>query len=367
MKRPKSKGAKEDVKLKKDDALVNIPTVGEDSRLEPSSEWIKFLMIGFGGVISVTIAVIFYSNAWSVAEGVDNVASLNVDAGSSSTNKPMLFGFLPDYRFDSLAVDFVVPRVTHLCLFGSEADKATGSLIARLPSEDRLAAIKAIAKASSTKLFLGLGGAGRSEFFAAVLANKARAARLLDNLIDVCRKHGFVGVELNWMYPTRAQDIQHLSAFVNLLRKADLLTSMAIPPDEQFAQALSGIGFDFFHVMYYQAKIGGPTAHAERLLRSISKHIQPNRLTLGVPFYGLNKASNEAVSFEDILKSEDAKAKFNFEDRALLSDKLELARRESLAGLSIWELGQDCRPHAVGRHGQTCPHGEADTLLAGLR
>ena len=59
-----------------------------------------------------------------------------------------------------------------------------------------------------------------------------------------------------------------------------------------------------------------------------------------------------------------------YNSRALIERKTRMAAELGLGGVMIWEVGQDCRQHAVTHgkdtHAVTCPQGEQSALLAAL-
>jgi len=288
------------------------------------------------------------------------------------TSRAVVFGFLPDYRFDSADLEFIIPRVTHLCLFGSEADPKTGAPIIKLPSSDRLDVAKRVAKQSGTKLLLGFGGAGRSDFFAPVLNNAQLHGRFRKDLVAAMKKEQLDGIEMNWMYPSTSHDVGSLKRFVSDI-KADLpgiLVTMSLPPDRQFARAIVPAGFDLLHIMVYQGGVArsDSLSFAKTMMTSIIKEAgDPGKLTLGLPFYGSMIKSGEVVSYEEIFtRHEGDFALARFEDSAHLLSKIALAEELRIAGVAIWEVGQDCRPRAVGSHAQTCPKGPSDSLLGAI-
>jgi hypothetical protein len=195
---------------------------------------------------------------------------LSVSCSSSS----VVFGFLPDYRFDGAELDHITSYVTHLCLFSSEADPQTGKLIARLPSQDKLALLESYRASKKIKLFLAFGGAGRSDFFNALSSSQAVLKVFLAELESFMRTElsFFDGIELNWMYPNSQLQMNTLKTITNFLQaNLGLQVSMAVPPDRNFAVHVSKIGFDFVHLMAYQAAIGADSFNTvQALVQSIA-------------------------------------------------------------------------------------------------
>lgn len=295
----------------------------------------------------------------------------NRDSTSASTSskelkaETVVFGFLPDYRLDAAAYSFIIPRVTHLCLFGSEGNAKTGELIERIPSQEKLKLIRDLCKRHNTKLLVAFGGAGRSQFFSDLADNKQKLRDFTENLANFVKRESLDGIELNWMYPSRGIDLQALKYIVHRLRetKPDLIITMAIPPQYQMAKVISDFDFDLFHVMVYQATVAGPNAieQSEEIMKSLLPYIAADKLTLGIPFYSVQ--GQESFSFEDIITK---KLPVQYETAEVLKKKKERAEQLGLKGISIWELGQDCRVEKVGIHKKTCPNGPNDSLLSAV-
>jgi len=315
----------------------------------------------------VSIAVLFWKHRYENA--------LPSAARVQETRTGVVFGFLPDYRFDAANYEFIVPRVSHLCLFGSEANPETGLVVERLPSSETMNTIRALARKSETKLLLGLGGAGRSGFFSALASDERKFEAFVKSVSVLIRREQLSGIELNWMYPSNDKEIKTLIKMVFRLKREmenEIIISMAIPTVPSFARYFAKTPFDFFHVMAYQSSIGGTDAlqTSEKIMKEMMKELPKDRLTLGVPFYGYHKVTNTAISYEEYLtlsKDSNNAQEYLFETRDVLQRKQEFVRQNlTIAGISIWELGQDCRPFAVKQHPKSCPGGEHDSLLEAL-
>ena len=105
--------------------------------------------------------------------------------------------------------------------------------------------------------------------------------------------------------------------------------------------------------------------------------LPPHLVTLGLPFYGRHVKTGDWKSYEDLVQMHaplepdvDEAGGYYFNGPHLIQRKTRLAIELGLGGVMIWEVGQDCRQHAVA-HGETthvvtCPQGERSALLAAI-
>ena len=87
-------------------------------------------------------------------------------------------GYLPEWRYGGANFELLFETLTHLAFFSAEPS-ASGALLGldRLPDAETLAAAKAAAARTGTKLLLCLGGNGRSAGFAAATSTPAARQR----------------------------------------------------------------------------------------------------------------------------------------------------------------------------------------------
>jgi spore germination protein YaaH len=277
-----------------------------------------------------------------------------------------VFGFLPDYRYEAFDFELILPRLTDLCLFSSEADRETGKIIERLPKRETMNLIKRISRTGGQRIFIAFGGAGRSGFFGPVLGNETTYGKFKKQLIELLNREELDGIELNWMYPSNSREISSLERLVKDVKRErpNTIVTMAVPPDVRFLKAVSKINFDYFHIMAYQAGIGGPDpiVLAKNILHAALQELAANKITLGIPFYGTRGA--DAITYEEFVsKRLHNDVDILMESSRVLKEKISLIKQLDVLGVSIWELGQDCRVRDVGTHIKTCPNGAMDSLI----
>jgi len=104
------------------------------------------------------------------------------------------------------------------------------------------------------------------------------------------------------------------------------------------------------------------------------------KLTMGVPFYGRHSKTGDWTTYEDLVQKHnplDAKkdsvpagsgATIGFNGVDMIEKKTQYALQQSIGGVMIWEVGQDCRlvpvKHGSTTHVRTCPSDNSSLLLA---
>ena len=252
-------------------------------------------------------------------------------------------GYLPDYRLAGWVADGGHPNrdvVTMLVAFQvTPADD--GSLADSIPPE-QITAYHEAAESSNASLAVCVGGWGNSDTFRAVVGDAALRKRLLDSVAAL----GFNTVDFDWEYPETAAD---WDGYVTLLREASArfngTVSVALPPGRPTPSELFDV-VDRVHLMSYdhgypQATLAKSIADVDGMLAA---GCPPEKLVLGVPFYG-RREDRGAISFRDLplVIGDIAPTGEAFNNRETLAAKVRLARMCGLAGIMIWELGQDRR------------------------
>ncbi|CAE8646563.1 unnamed protein product, partial [Polarella glacialis] len=140
---------------------------------------------------------------------------------------------------------------------------------------------------------------------------------------------------------------------------------------------------DLLHMMSYDA--GGEQHSSLELGQKSadqgSKILPAHQLTMGVPFYGRHSRTGDWTTYEDLVqkhwpldfsmdsvKAPDGQATVGFNGVKTMRTKVEYSLKHGLAGVMIWEVGQDCRlapvVHGATTHVRTCPADDASLLLA---
>jgi hypothetical protein len=147
----------------------------------------------------------------------------------------------------------------------------------RIPRKELLARARDATNATGTKLLICFGGNGRSEGFSAMVRRKNARAAFVENLLALCAKHRFDGVDLNWEYPgyvfgrgyddeETKKDYAGLFKLVPMISEAfrpvGLVLTMAYYPDrkqeEYIVKGRLHEYMDLMHMMSYVQKHSSP-------------------------------------------------------------------------------------------------------------
>lgn len=297
-------------------------------------------------------------------------------------------GYVPEYRFPMMDWDGAMRKTTHLVLLSLKPTADGGiagldTLQEALSPNSRLTAVLKSLKASehSADLLVGMGGIGRSEAFATVTASKKLRKRIAKQLAAVLQEFPVLtGVDFEWEVPEDAEQWRNLGRLAKDVRAAvgtrggkEAILTMTYHP---LSRAVSVFGslrakssdtsfvelFDMCHAMTYSLvdNTGRHSTH-KMDLDTIDewKHagLPMDRLTLGIPLFGILPQEGESgkpptvKSYNEIIEREPAllqnleadttKEGIYFINKAHVAKKIQLASDAGLAGVMVWELGQD--------------------------
>jgi len=224
--------------------------------------------------------------------------------------------------------------------------------------------------------------------------------RFLNNLLKLIKEYGFHGVDYNWEYPGYhfgkgylsqeeiEADYRGLGELMKETKAAFAkrgkghIVTFAYYPDGRQEELIKKHGLaehaSLMHMMSYDQTPGHhSTMDFGKKAVGLGLTSLPSRqLTMGLPFYGRNP--NEWITYEDIVQKHHPLApdvdlvegNLGFNGVTTIAEKTRHAIQQNLGGVMIWEVGQDCRIHAVKRgtkeHVATCPKGEESSLLVAI-
>lgn len=213
------------------------------------------------------------------------------------------------------------------------------------------------AKKHGVKVLIAVGGWGWDKEFETLAADPAIREKLAKRVTDFCATYQLDGIDIDWEYPNAGASAANFSALAAAFRSAlpaGALVTAAVLADATDAEGIStdAVGqLDFINLMAYDGPRNDHSSYemAERSITTwLARGIHPNKLVLGVPFYG--RPGN--ATYRTLLASDPATAngdrilfrgvEQNYNGPATIRRKTQLAL-ERAGGIMIWELSQDAR------------------------
>lgn len=260
-------------------------------------------------------------------------------------------GYLPDYRAKTFDPD-AATALTDLILFSAEPTTAGDIDLSRLKNLP-WAKLRTFKTQHRVRLILCVGGWERSKQFPAVAASADKRKAFATAAVRLCLDERLDGLDLDWEHPKDAAEQDGYAKLLAELKAAfqphglTLTVTMAAwqkLPREAFAAV------DWVNLMAYDhagrhSTFDGATADVKKLLAAGAP---AEKLVLGLPFYGrdVNKSSR-TLTYAEIVTKHTPAADVDeidgvyFNGPATIRKKTEYARTAKLAGVMVWELGQD--------------------------
>ena len=258
-------------------------------------------------------------------------------------------GYLPDYRLAGFQAERCHLLSSLVCF--SIQLQANGQLDAAAATQ-KVTGFKRLKKKVELPFHLCVGGWERSSGFIQSSATSASRQQLGLQLARFCRSHGFAGVDLDWEHPKPGEQLSHykllLQQLAHIFHDQGLEVSVALPGwlqlDEPTYRAI-----DRVNLMSYD----GPGRHATlefaegELEKQISSGALPEKILLGIPFYGRHIQTRRTLTYAEIVSKyqpvadTDEIAGIYFNGVRTITRKVKLAREKKLAGVMVWEVAQD--------------------------
>mmetsp|Transcript_41091 Transcript_41091/g.46691 ORF Transcript_41091/g.46691 Transcript_41091/m.46691 type:complete len:325 (-) Transcript_41091:103-1077(-) len=270
-------------------------------------------------------------------------------------------GYLPEYR-SNININNTSALLTDLILFSLDPG-ADGILEGRCCLKDshyKLAReARSHRKKSSSrplKLWVTIGGVGRSESFLAISKSGTKRDQFLSNLVQLCKRESLNGVDIDWQ-GLRNEDeyklfIELILSTAKMLHKSGLLISVTTRErlPSHVLEEIDRVQFMGYDLLFDK----GPKHHASYSIVTqiveqwLDWNYPEEKIVLGIPGYGRHKDSPSQIkTFAELIDDgldDETTNEWNgylFDSPALIRKKVKFVKQNDLAGVVLWELGHD--------------------------
>ena len=257
--------------------------------------------------------------------------------------------YLPHYRVAQVAPESLKP-LTDLIYFG--LTPPAGGRLAETPvAPTVLKKLQEIKRVTGCRLLLCVGGWNRSEGFATLAFRENLRKQLVAELLAFCRNNKFDGIDFDWEHPKGLEELAAYQALLANARKSFGPPGLLVTVAQASWQNLGKPAYntvDRVHLMSYDHDY--PQATLEKTSKDVERLIgwgcPPGKVAMGLPFYGRNKAREshpyrQLVANRRPTPNRDEINGYAFNGPSTLARKIRHARQRKLAGIMIWEAGQD--------------------------
>lgn len=311
------------------------------------------------GFIVVYLIIGCASRRGGVTPSVTAANSTEVGVGTREADTPqtgplVVAEYLPDYRLRDWSPSDLGP-LTDLIYFGIEPP-ADGTIDKDVISQEVLSLLRAVRDKQGCRLLLCVGGGGRSNGFADMAADLQARKRFVEGISRWCMDNGFAGIDYDWEHPRGDKQIaDYASLIVETKRRFDqtgLMVTVAqavwLDLGKQTYEVVDRVHLMSYNHPYPQATVMKSWIDVQRVL---GWGCPPGKLTLGIPFYGRN-LDHEAKPYRELIQGQksgptvDVIGGYAFNGADTIRAKTRYAIENGLAGIMVWELGQDAHEGA---------------------
>lgn len=269
---------------------------------------------------------------------------------AAESPSPRVIGYLPDYRLNDTAFGNV-PKCTDIVFFGSEilADGTIKFAGQKNPSFEKL---KSTCQKHQVRLHLCLGGWKKDTHYPKVTADPALRAKVVESVLALKKAHGFEGVDYDWEYPKTKDE---MNGFIALTRETNerlgknFDVTAAFHPRHKIPKGLVD-QLDRIHLMTYDLKeLHCAIAHSHWAIKDwTARDVPREKLCIGIASYARDiKDWSKVKTYQQMFQEHGKTIHENMPAGGYFGDnqqtafqKYNLARKDKLAGVIIWEIGQ---------------------------
>jgi len=269
--------------------------------------------------------------------------------------KQAIVGYFPTYESLSTVRYELLSQINYAFLL-----PRTNGGLSPIDGPGNLVTLVSTGHAQGLKVYISVGGGGTPpSTFEAICANSSTLTTFVNNLIGFVDQYGLDGVDIDWEYPPTPPSTNYATFMIKLATALHNKGKMLSTATVGAAWAGDGIPnsvfpyLDFMHVMAYDdspTNVAPYSYAVSSLAYWTGRGFPANRLTLGVPFYGYAGSWQSSYSFAQIVQlggnpSADSFTKggttYTYNGITTIQQKAKLVIADALAGIMIWEIGQD--------------------------
>ncbi len=298
----------------------------------------------------------FYIDDVKVAAS-DTDAQDSGDDSTETTSGYVNVGYLPYYRTDCYE-DLDYDALTHLCLAFFNPDTSSLEITHEFESDSEIEDIIDLAHENGVNVMASYGGSSGKTIYTEILPSSSRRSQLVENMIDHALEFDLDGIDIDIEASESYTEIwDYYSSFISELRERcdeeDLILTTAVA--EWYGDAISSSTlnkFDLVMVMAYDDSGANHSTYdmaVEMCDYFADRGVPESKLVMGVPFYGYiaNSDMEGSETYKNILEEDptaynkDLSNGIAYNGIPTIQRKCEYVMDEGLAGIMIWELGQD--------------------------
>ena len=247
-------------------------------------------------------------------------------------------GYLPSYRNLDLEK---TKLLTDLILFSAEPQK--DGLLKR--NEELIKLLEKVKAVKNCRKFICVGGWAKSENFKHVSLDPKVRKKFISTIVKFVKYYELDGVDYDWEHPKNKDEEKAYELLIKETAEQGIKVSVAAAAWQKFTP-------DIFKHIYALNLMSydHPEEHStlKSALADINDFIKmgcpPEKINLGVPFYGRHVENRKARSY-NTLQIPDSKTDiidgFYFNNIETLKKKAALIKEKKLSGIMIWEIEQD--------------------------